>query len=70
MIEKPIKISCTNTILKKKPVNSFMWRLWRVQINPIHRDIHSSLGSYIDHVEYILHESFETPRIGKIYAKK
>lgn len=69
MIEKAIKISCTSTILKPESSDGVIWRQWRLQINPIQ---HASLSSYIDHVEYFLHESFETPHIGNEmeYAKK
>jgi transcription initiation factor IIF auxiliary subunit len=66
MIEKQIRVSCSNSINKlKSTVTGKVWRSWRIQIRSIDRDIKSALGVYIDHVEYVLHESFETPRICK-----
>lgn len=68
MVTKQIRISCSSTINKhKSPVSGNMWRSWKVQIRPVDRDIKSALGVYIDHVEYILHESFETPSISKFF---
>lgn len=62
-IEKQAKICFTSSINKAKTKNgSKVWRTWRVKIRPCEK---TPLGLYIDHVEYTLHESFETPRIGK-----
>ncbi|KAI7896781.1 yeats family-domain-containing protein [Mucor mucedo] len=63
MIEKPIKISCKSSILKNKSFQGVVWRQWGISVKPIQYNSHSSLSSFIDHVEYLLHESFETPHI-------
>ncbi|KAI9333642.1 yeats family-domain-containing protein [Pilaira anomala] len=62
MIEKRIKITCRHTLVDKNSTHGHIWRNWKVYISPVERGVYASL-SYIDHVEYILHESFETPRI-------
>lgn len=64
MIKRRVKITCTHTLKNKNVVSDPIWRHWVIQINPVERAANTSLAHYIDHVEYILHESFETPRIG------
>ncbi|KAI8082246.1 hypothetical protein BDF21DRAFT_493011 [Thamnidium elegans] len=68
MVKKRVKITCTHTLKNKKLMSIPIWRRWMIQINPVERAASASLAHYIDHVEYILHESFETPRIGCGYT--
>jgi len=63
-VEKGVKISSSNVAVKtkKKPAPTDpAWRKWKVEITS---DDNQPLSTIVDHVEYILHESFETPRIG------
>ncbi|KAI9284266.1 yeats family-domain-containing protein [Umbelopsis sp. AD052] len=63
MVEKRVKITSTNVALKtkKKPAPTDpAWRKWKVEI--VSED-QQPLSNIIDHIEYILHESFETPRM-------
>ncbi|KAJ2965001.1 hypothetical protein NQZ79_g6 [Umbelopsis isabellina] len=62
-VEKKVKISASNTAIKtkKKPAPTDpAWRKWKVEIRS---EDGQPLSSIIDHIEYILHESFENPRI-------
>jgi transcription initiation factor IIF auxiliary subunit len=65
-VEKKVKITSSNTAIKtkKKPAPTDpAWRKWKVEIMS---EDGQPLSTIIDHVEYILHESFENPRIGRL----
>jgi transcription initiation factor IIF auxiliary subunit len=68
-VEKRVKISSSNVAIKtkKKPAPTDpAWRKWKVEITS---EDNQPLSNIVDHVEYILHESFENPRIGKLYLE-
>ncbi|KAI8393357.1 yeats family-domain-containing protein [Radiomyces spectabilis] len=60
-IEKHVKISSSNSIVRAKSTDAYLWRMWKVQVRLMDRD--ASLSGFVDHIEYILHESFENPRV-------
>ncbi|KAF7724963.1 hypothetical protein EC973_000544 [Apophysomyces ossiformis] len=62
-IEKHIQILSSNTIVRSRSTQGHLWRSWKVQIRPIERDKQAALSRYVDRVEYVLHESFATPRV-------
>lgn len=62
MFEKQIKINCSWIPSEgKSTTNGHAWRLWTINLEASKVD----LSEYIDHVEYILHESFGSPPIGR-----
>ncbi|KAI7885548.1 hypothetical protein K492DRAFT_190936 [Lichtheimia hyalospora FSU 10163] len=66
-LKKHICIQTTNKIIRET-LNQQIWRAWTIQIHCCehHVNNHTStlcLEAYVDHVEYILHESFQPSRI-------
>ncbi|CEP13267.1 hypothetical protein [Parasitella parasitica] len=60
MVEKLIKINCSSSIIKDKvTVNGHVWRHWTVSLEASQ----VNLSEHIEHVEYVLHESFRSPPI-------
>jgi hypothetical protein len=62
MSETAIKITLSSK-KNRTDNNGLIWRTWKVLIQSVHNNFF--LENYIDHVEYLLHPSFEDPRIGK-----
>lgn len=48
------------------------WRNWKIRVVAVdnHREKKGKLSYLLDHVEYILHPTFENPRRGKRYKAK
>ncbi|KAJ8662943.1 hypothetical protein O0I10_001119 [Lichtheimia ornata] len=67
-LKKHLNIQTTNKIIRET-LNHQPWRAWTIQIHCCehhHLSTTSSsscLDAYVDHVEYILHESFQPSRI-------
>lgn len=62
MFEKQVKIHCSWIPIEgKSTTNGHAWRSWTISLEASRID----LSEYIDHVEYILHESFGSPPIGR-----
>ncbi|KAL9558411.1 hypothetical protein MBANPS3_000911 [Mucor bainieri] len=62
-----IKISCHNSVIKghgAKSNDGHPWRNWKITLVAMdgEREVKGKLAMILDHVEYILHPTFEEPR--------
>ncbi|KAI9475666.1 MAG: yeats family-domain-containing protein [Benjaminiella poitrasii] len=61
-----IKVTCQNHIMKtaSKATEGHPWRSWRIRLVAIenNRERKGRLSQLLDHVEYLLHPTFENPR--------
>ncbi|CDS13344.1 hypothetical protein LRAMOSA05522 [Lichtheimia ramosa] len=61
-LKKHLNIQTTNKIIRET-LDHQIWRAWTIQIHCCEHVDTTCLNAYIDHVEYILHESFQPSRI-------
>lgn len=69
LITQDIKITCENNIIKgpgAKSVDGHPWRNWKITLIAMDdgKEVKGKLSTILDHVEYILHPTFEEPRRG------
>ncbi|GAN05306.1 transcription initiation factor TFIID subunit 14 [Mucor ambiguus] len=67
VVTQDIKISCHNSVIKghgAKSNDGHPWRNWKITLVAMdgEREVKGKLSMILDHVEYILHPTFEEPR--------
>ncbi|KAI8637779.1 yeats family-domain-containing protein [Parasitella parasitica] len=67
VVTQDIKISCHNSVIKgigAKSNEGHPWRNWKITLVAMdgEREVKGKLSMILDHVEYILHPTFEDPR--------
>ncbi|KAI8360807.1 yeats family-domain-containing protein [Blakeslea trispora] len=67
MITQDIRISCQNSVIKGSGAKSnegHPWRNWKITLVAMdgEKEVKGKLSVILDHVEYILHPTFEEPR--------
>ncbi|CAO0793772.1 unnamed protein product [Mucor circinelloides] len=67
VVTQDIKISCHNSVIKghgAKSNDGHPWRNWKITLVAMdgEREVKGKLAMILDHVEYILHPTFEEPR--------
>lgn len=73
VITQDIKIACHNSVIKgngAKSNDGHPWRNWKITLVAMdgEREVKGKLSMILDHVEYILHPTFEEPRRGLLKA--
>lgn len=69
-VYQDFKISSQNSVIKganAKNSNGHPWRDWQVSLVAVDngKEVKGKSSLILDHVEYILHPTFENPRRGK-----
>ncbi|KAI1297738.1 hypothetical protein EDD11_006995 [Mortierella claussenii] len=60
-IRKEIKVITDQNIIKGQKQNGFPIRKWKISLCGVNANGEDETMPYVDHVEYILHQSFEPP---------
>ncbi|KAG0246439.1 hypothetical protein BGX31_002093 [Mortierella sp. GBA43] len=60
-VRKSIKVITDQNIVKGQKQNGFPMRKWKISICGVTSSGDEELMPYVDHVEYILHQTFEPP---------
>ncbi|KAI8595586.1 yeats family-domain-containing protein [Dissophora ornata] len=60
-IRKEIKVITDQNIVKGQKQNGFPMRKWKISLGGVNANGEEDNMPYVDHVEYILHQTFEPP---------